>query len=131
MKQESKKYTAIDLFILNDLTKPVTKKESTYKRAAFQCNIDPKINCNTIITSKGVVELQRLFKHLFKNHNQLLIDALLKYLVRNCSIQKPLSSIPQINDFIQVTVFPLYESEIPKSNSAIINFMKILSKYLI
>lgn len=121
MEQNLRKYTKMDYFIVNDLTKVVPKTENKYNRNIYQCNIDKTNKCDFIITSQGISEFQRLFKHLLKNHSQLLSNTLLKYLFDFPTTQNQLSSFSIVNDYIKENIFPIYMVEKQKSESININ----------
>ena len=73
-----KMYTPLDLFLINNLTK-VKPKSITNNRKSFQCNIDTSLNCPFTMQSKGAIEFQRLFKHLYKEHSTLLVKSIIKF----------------------------------------------------
>ena len=122
MEQNSKQYTPLDHFLVNDLTTLIPKTQNKFNRAIFRCNIDKVNKCDFLIMSQGTTEYQRLFKHFQKTHCLLLSNLLIKYLIDHPSTNETLSSILFINDYIKIHIFPMYEAEKQKTKSITINF---------
>ena len=115
-------FTLLDNLLYDKLTTKKKVMSGQKSRNAYICNIDISAKCDTHVFYKGLVELQRIFNHFKRDHQVLLNNFLIKFLIDNAQTNiEQYSSSPLITIYIKQHIYPIYESERKKKEINIDN----------